>query len=404
MKNLIITITICFCLVIFVGKTFSQTYDPYAVEVINNLIYNNGFSATPNDPESWHWFTTWNSESPKQLIEILFDWESLTGVASFKDLKKLEKVRCYLCHLSGLDVSGCTNLQSLICFGNYITQLDLSDCTNLNYLNCNSNRLTSIDLSGLPALDSANAIISGQTPLELTLVSNGLGAYCYLIPLNNPWFESSAITYSDGVLISTNRQVLKSNFEVETGLGNLKMTGTMSFAYIGDPPVITTNSVPKGKVDLAYNYSLHATGDIPLNWSLLNGSLPFGLQLSNSGAITGIPTEFGTFTFTAKATNLYGTDTKEFDLEVSSVGIEEVFPNGLCVYPNPTTGELKMENGKWKIENVEIFDVYGKNLINFQLSTFNSLLKIDISHLSNGLYFVKITTSVGKVVKKIVKQ
>ena len=30
------------------------------------------------------------------------------------------------------------------------------------------------------------------------------------------------------------------------------------------------------------------------------------------------------------------------------------------IYPNPTSGELRIENGEWRIENIEIFDVYGR--------------------------------------------
>ena len=37
--------------------------------------------------------------------------------------------------------------------------------------------------------------------------------------------------------------------------------------------------------------------------------------------------------------------------------------------PNPTTGELKIENGELKIENVEVFDVYGRKLKSHHLIT-----------------------------------
>jgi len=100
------------------------------------------------------------------------------------------------------------------------------------------------------------------------------------------------------------------------------------------------------------------------------------------------------------------TVTKDIELVANfenNVGIEELrMANGeLKIYPNPTTGELKIENGELKIESVEISDTYGKNIFNFQFSTFNS---IDISHLPAGIYFVKIRTEAGEVVKKVVKE
>ncbi|MDR2979837.1 MAG: fibronectin type III domain-containing protein, partial [Bacteroidales bacterium] len=81
--------------------------------------------------------------------------------------------------------------------------------------------------------------------------------------------------------------------------------------------------------------------------------------------------------------------------------------NLITIYPNPTTGELKMEKlGNFEIENVAVFDVYGKNIHSFtgQLITPNSsTFTIDISHLPAGVYFFKITTDEGVMMKKIVK-
>ena len=74
----------------------------------------------------------------------------------------------------------------------------------------------------------------------------------------------------------------------------------------------------------------------------------------------------------------------------------------ISIYPNPTTGELRMENGEWRMENVEVFDIYGIkqfSIFNFQFST-----QIDISHLPAGIYFVRITTEKGVVTKKVVKR
>ena len=75
----------------------------------------------------------------------------------------------------------------------------------------------------------------------------------------------------------------------------------------------------------------------------------------------------------------------------------------ITIHPNPTTGKLKIENGELKIENVEIFDVYGRKLQS-KIVNLQSKIVIDIAHLTAGIYFVKISTDVGEVVKKVVKQ
>ena len=83
------------------------------------------------------------------------------------------------------------------------------------------------------------------------------------------------------------------------------------------------------------------------------------------------------------------------------VGVDENVENTITIYPNPTTGELRIENGELKIENVEIFDVLGKKQNSRKAEQQN--IVIDISDLSNGVYFLKISTEQGIVTKKIVK-
>ena len=86
----------------------------------------------------------------------------------------------------------------------------------------------------------------------------------------------------------------------------------------------------------------------------------------------------------------------------SSVAIDEQTAPNITIYPNPTTGELKiMNNEQLTMNNVEIFDVYGRKIFNFQLSTFNS---IDISDLPVGLYFARIRTENGVITRKIIKK
>ena len=94
---------------------------------------------------------------------------------------------------------------------------------------------------------------------------------------------------------------------------------------------------------------------------------------------------------------------KKFNIEGIEVGIEDIETDVVKIYPNPTTGELRIENGEWKIKNIEIYDVYGRNVS--QISNLKSQISnlINISHLQAGIYFVKISTEAGVVTKKIVK-
>jgi hypothetical protein len=74
----------------------------------------------------------------------------------------------------------------------------------------------------------------------------------------------------------------------------------------------------------------------------------------------------------------------------------------ITVYPNPTTGELRITNYELRIENVEVFDIYRREQF-LRSCDLTVLLSFNISHHPNGIYFKKITTEKGTVTKKIIK-
>ncbi|MFR5933402.1 MAG: DUF6273 domain-containing protein [Oscillospiraceae bacterium] len=85
-------------------------------------------------------------------------------------------------------------------------------------------------------------------------------------------------------------------------------------------PSITTTSLSGGKVGEAYSQTLAATGTAPITWSIDSGSLPAGLALSGN-TISGTPATAGTFTFTVKATNSAGSDTKELSIVIQAASV-----------------------------------------------------------------------------------
>ena len=66
---------------------------------------------------------------------------------------------------------------------------------------------------------------------------------------------------------------------------------TLSLTITPRALVVTTASLPGGQVGTAYTTNLGASGGTaPYTWSLSSGTLPAGLTLSTSGAISGTPT------------------------------------------------------------------------------------------------------------------
>lgn len=72
-----------------------------------------------------------------------------------------------------------------------------------------------------------------------------------------------------------------------------------------NPLTITTSSLPAGQVQQSYQATIWASGGkSPYSWSIAAGSLPPGLMLNSAtGQVSGTPSQAGTFSFTAQATD-----------------------------------------------------------------------------------------------------
>ncbi|MCF6306363.1 MAG: T9SS type A sorting domain-containing protein [Flavobacteriaceae bacterium] len=84
------------------------------------------------------------------------------------------------------------------------------------------------------------------------------------------------------------------------------------------------------------------------------------------------------------------------------LNINEVTENGITIYPNPVREILTVNNKGQVFKSYKIYNTIGQ-VVQFS-SSFNDS-KINISPLTSGIYFVKITSQSGKTVtKKIVKE
>ena len=92
--------------------------------------------------------------------------------------------------------------------------------------------------------------------------------------------------------------------------------GTLTGNITNAPPKINTEGLSEGTVNTEYNQTLAADNN-PTSWSVTNGALPNGLTLEN-GTISGTPTAAGTSTFTVKANNNYGSDSKSLSITIGA--------------------------------------------------------------------------------------
>jgi len=241
------------------------------------------------------------------------------------------------------------------------------------------------------------------------------------VPPIPPYLPDGGIFYDVPVKVTLENSqlidfVLKLNLEVVATITvviivPIPIPITFNIAFEGlllaSPPTIITTELPNGKVGEAYYAILEADGIPPIAWDIMNGSLPTGLNLdSQTGTIAGIPTEKNNFQFTISATNNWGYDFILLNIEIKDIdttGIGTIEFAPFKVYPNPTTGELRMENGELKIKKVEIFDIYGRNILPL-ISHLLPHTTFDISYLQAGIYFIKIYTEKGVQTEKVIKK
>jgi len=89
-------------------------------------------------------------------------------------------------------------------------------------------------------------------------------------------------------------------------------------------------------------------------------------------------------------------------VEVETVGLNSLATENIKVSPNPTTGVLNIQNNsKVNIESIELFNGIGQRvyLQNERLQS------VELNeNLHPGIYLLRINTSEGSLIKKIVLQ
>lgn len=97
------------------------------------------------------------------------------------------------------------------------------------------------------------------------------------------------------------------------------------------------------------------------------------------------------------ATELYIDDVT---VDFTPDGITETSESAFSVYPTPADGIVTITTGNDRPYQYQLFDLTGKSMSEcHQASGINTL---DVSHLSSGLYLLRISQSEGSVTKKII--
>ncbi len=188
--------------------------------------------------------------------------------------------------------------------------------------------------------------------------------------------------------------------------------------YIGCNKTITQEPVNQGMFtgnatftcatnDTLVNYQWQS--DLGMGWNNLSNAGQYSGTTSNSLQVSNVTSNNNNQKFRCITKGNCLTDTtNEVTLRVWGLGVQSEQIKAFKVYPNPTKGQVTIENGdiaKMIGYTVSIYNSIGQQLFQSNITQQQSLL--DISQLGgNGLYFMEVTDNNGNIldVKKIVLQ
>lgn len=266
--------------------------------------------------------------------------------------------------LTSLDVTQNPNLEILEIRGSEITNIDLTQNPNLKELFAGSSELTNIDVTQNPNLTDLSLFANNLTSLDVTQNPN-------LVWLT---FGTNSITEID---LSQN-----TNLRVFSGYQN----PLQSLDFTQNPLISTI---------AAYNTQL-----TELDIRNGNNANIANLRVYNNPGLDCIDVDDKNYAYSRSCdkTGFWGwcRGNTSYSEDCSILGLEDYDFQTFFMFPNPAQNVLNIKSQEG-IESVKIYSLQGQLIKEVSSTT------IDISALSNGLYFVEVAIEGKKLTKKFIK-
>ena len=199
----------------------------------------------------------------------------------------------------------------------------------------------------------------------------------------------------------------------DCGASQSSATEEVCFRTLPAVTTYTINATSTGNGTISPSGNIVVPAGVDTTFTIIPNEGESVLKLFIDGVDTPIPANLK-HTFPAVSSN--HTISVDFTTGITNYISED----GILLYPNPTSGkiELRINNEQLIINNVKVYDVYGKLLHVLSSHSGESgvadrhsreggnplLLTIDLSNYPSGIYFVRLNTDSGILTKKVVKK
>jgi len=191
-----------------------------------------------------------------------------------------------------------------------------------------------------------------------------------------------------------------------SGVSDWSMTASFTTLQEGQetcyaPTDLTASNITADGVTLDWNqqgtpdsWTIKYRKTYSSSWTAMNtSSHPCTLSNLETG------TEFEAFVTAMCGEQISG---ESNHITFTPTGVNDYLLSSTSLYPNPTTGVFKVQNSKFRIQSVEVYDVYGKLMSSVEVN--DNTATLDATSYASGVYFARIITEKGVVTKRIVKK
>ncbi|HEX8014366.1 MAG TPA: T9SS type A sorting domain-containing protein, partial [Flavobacterium sp.] len=279
--------------------------------------------------------------------------------------KALTSLNCSNNQLNNLDIATNTALISLECGYNLLNILNVSRNTALKTLDCDYNLLTTLDVTKNIALTS---LICGLNKLGSLDISKNTA----LTLLNCTINELTSLDVSKNLFLNS----LRCNSNKFTSLDVSKNTA-LTTLYCYNNPLLNSLNLKNGK------NSLIGTGKIKIFYN------------PNLSCIQVDDVAYSNANWSAAKDA-----TASYSLNCTSLGISESVFNTITVYPNPSKGEIYIDNVT--LEKATVYDALGKLVKTTKFVGDSNSNTINLAGSPSGIYYIYLERQGITVVKKII--